>query len=308
MGVTTGGPIAIAIENRDHENWRQIMDVAPGDGGEPVTRPRPGHADLAGVLKYGLGDIRDVIERASARETAARTAAGAVARVLLRELGICVRGHVTRIGSVTAGDVEDIGGAELSPVRCADPAAEQAMMAEIDRAKEAGDTAGGVVEVRASGVMPGLGGYGQWDQRLDGRLAAAVMSIPGIKGVEIGLGFGAASLPGSQVHDAITPGTPPVRPTNSAGGIEGGVTTGQPIVIRAAMKPIPTLVRPLPTVDLRTGLSARAHAERSDTCAVPACCVVVEAAAAWELARAVTERFGGDRMDRLQAAVDADRG
>lgn len=338
-GVTLGSPVAMRIANRDFARWREAMDPAPAPPeaagqqeawrSRPVTRPRPGHADLAGALKYGFDDVRNVLERASARETAARVAAGAAARQLLEALGIAIVGHVVAIGPVAAPrpsaqvgvDWRAIGErAEASPVRCADPEASQAMMRAIDEARERGDTLGGVVEVVAVGVMPGLGSYVHWDRRLDARLAMAVMSVPGVKGVEIGDAFWAAARPGSQVHDPIgfgqvppdqwaaEPGAPGfVRASNRAGGLEGGVTTGQPVVVRAAMKPLSTLMRPLPTADLRTGEPAQAAVERSDVCAVPRAVVVAEAMVAWVLAEAVLEKFGGDAMEDLVQAVEAYR-
>ncbi|MEW6547471.1 MAG: chorismate synthase [Bacillota bacterium] len=316
-GVTTGAPLGIIIPNR----------VGPRVAGPEVYRiPRPGHADLAGFLKYSPPDLFPVQERASARETSARCAAGAVARRLLEEVGVRVFSLVTSIGAVTAPGVganelaEDLpaggpdltaGGqvgwddlaarAEASPVRCPWEGASSAMQEEIARAARAGDTLGGTFVVVATGVPPGLGTYAQRDRRLDGRLAAAVMSVPAIKGVEIGLGFAGASLPGSRAHDSILPGF--VRPTNRAGGLEGGVTTGQPLLLRAAMKPIPTLPGGLPSVDLVTGEATRAPAQRADVCAVPAAAVVAEAAVAWELARALLERYGGDRLQDIKAGM-----
>lgn len=315
FGETTGAPLALWIANRDWENWREAMDsVAPPPGDDarrPVYQPRPGHADLVGVLKYDRRDARDVLERASARETAARVAAGAVAKALLGRLGIRIGSHVVRLGGVAARPPdpwpEDLAAAaDRSPVRCLDPDAEAAMIEAIDRAKSAGDTLGGVFEVVATGVPVGLGSYVGWDRRLDARLAAALMSIPAIKGVEIGLGFAAADRPGSQVHDPIVVDAEHRRAagfgraSNRAGGLEGGVTTGQPLVVRAAMKPIATLMTPLPTVDLRTGEVAYAVRERSDVCAVPAAGVVGEAMVAWVLAEAVLDKFGGDSVAELE--------
>lgn len=337
-GVTIGSPIAMVIENRDHARWSRAMSVnrpsedSPGKAAKawrerPVTAPRPGHADLAGALKFGFEDVRPVLERASARETAARVAAGALARQLLSSFGITVWGHVVAIGGVACGSPREEEGAdwaaiglraEESPVRCADPEAGRAMMEAIDRAREDGDTLGGVFEVAAVGVMPGLGSYTHWDRRLDARLAGAFVSIPGVKGVEIGAGFEGAARRGSDVHDPIARGTVPLgqwagrpggiglyRSSNRAGGIEGGVTTGQPVVLRAAMKPLSTLMRPLLTVDLRTGEPARAAIERSDVCAVPSAVVVGEAVLAWVLADALLEKFGHDAMDQIRAAVRA---
>lgn len=310
-GETLGSPLALRIENRDWENWRDTMDKAAGPlSGVPVTRPRPGHADLAGAVKYGRADLRDVLERASARETAARVAVGAVARRLLREFGISVHSHVLAIAGIGADNIpaaalEAAEAAEASPVRCADPVASLEMMRAIDRAKREGNSLGGVWEIIAVGLPPGLGSHVHWDRRLDGRLAAAVMSIPGIKGVEIGLGFEAAGLPGTAVHDPIRLGRESsrlVRLTNHAGGVEGGITNGEPLVVRAAMKPIPTLTQPLESVDLADFTSRPAAAERSDVCAVPAAAVVGEAVIAVELARAVQEKFGGDSLQEMLAA------
>jgi len=308
-GKTLGSPVAMVIENKDWRNWAEVM--APGEKAHlherVITRPRPGHADLAGALKYGHRDIRNVLERASARETAARVAAGTLARRLLEELGIEILGGVVRIGGVTAA-MPDLPVAELrallgaSPVMCADPGATRQMMEQIDRAREQGDSLGGVFEIRAYGVPPGLGSYVHWDRRLDGRLAGALMSIQAIKGVEIGMGFAGAARFGSEVHDEIfyEPGRGFFRSTNHAGGLEGGVTNGETLVLRAAMKPIPTLRRPLRSVDLLTKESSAAAVERSDICAVPAACVIGEAVVAWELAAAVLEKFGGDSMDELK--------
>ena len=336
-GRTLGSPIALRIHNRDHATWQQVMNPGPLPAGtsnepesnwrmRPVTRPRPGHADLAGALKFGFEDIRNVLERASARETAARVAAGAVARRLLEELGVTIAGHVVALGEVRVDsplegpevDLADLARrAEASPVRCADPVASEAMVAAIDRAAAAGDTLGGIFEVAAVGVPPGLGSYTQWDRRLDGRLAQAFMAIPGVKGVEIGAGFAAATRRGSQVHDAIHYGPVPrgqyrareedpwfFRSSNRAGGLEGGVTTGQPVVVRAAVKPLSTLMKPLPSVDLRTHELAPATVERSDVCVVASAVVVGEAALAWVLAEAFLEKLGGDTVDELVAALE----
>lgn len=328
-GATTGAPVALAIENRDWENWREVM--APGPearlSGKVLTRPRPGHADLAGACKYGHKDLRNVLERASARETAVRVAVGAVARRFLEELEVEIFAHVVRIGPVAASSSPDLlpETAELappavrerlrafreavdrSPVYCLDAGAGERMVREIDRAREGGDTLGGIFEVRVYGLPPGLGSYVHWDRRLDGRLAAALMSIPGIKGVEIGAGFGAAALPGSAAHDEIfyASGRGFYRRTNRAGGLEGGVTNGEPLVLRAAMKPIPTLGRPLASVDLFTREPAPAAVERSDICAVPAASVIGEAVVAWELAVACLEKFGGDTLAEVVRARSA---
>ena len=319
-GRTTGAPVALTIENRDWVNWAFTMHAnaeppaeAAGARRPPVTRPRPGHADLAGAIKYGHADIRDVLERASARETAARVAAGAIARQLLAQLTIEVASHVVAIGpACTPGGAPfDLIAAlpDDSPTRCVDPGAAARMVAAIDAAREAGDTLGGVFEVVARGVPAGLGSYAQWDRRLDGRLAQALMSIPAIKAVSIGIGAEAAHLRGSEVHDEILPaiggtdaGAPMAarRPTNHAGGLEGGVTNGEELRISASMKPIATLMSPLRSIDIQTGLDAPAAIERSDVCAVPAASAVGEAMVAFVLADACLERFGGDSIDDLR--------
>jgi chorismate synthase len=318
-GKTIGSPICILIPNRDWENWRTVMSVEPVEGISAdelrvVRRPRPGHADLAGVLKFGHKDIRDVLERASARETAARVAVGAIAKALLRMFGIYVVGHVLRIGSVLADPPQDLLAdpaklkevVDLSPVRCADPDAGERMVEEIRNAGEDGDTVGGIFEIRAYGVPPGLGSHVQWDKKLDARLAMALMSIQAIKGVEIGLGFASSALRGSQVHDEILPGDSGSpfgirRPTNNAGGIEGGISNGETIIARAAMKPIPTLRIPLRSIDLSTGEPAEASFERSDICAVPAATVVGEAVVSIVIADAICEKFGGDSVEEMDA-------
>ena len=316
-GETLGSPVTLLVRNRDWANWTEAMSPAPVEtaGDDAAMRrvffPRPGHADLAGALKYDRTDARDILERASARETAARVAAGAMARMLLAELGITVGSHVVSIGGIVARAPDELPEAlneasDPSPVRCLDPEAEGRMIDAIDAAKAAGDTLGGVVEVVARGVPVGLGAHVSWDRKLDGRLAGALMSIQAIKGVEIGMGFGAAMVPGSMVHDpivldgAIALGGGFGRGTNHAGGLEGGITTGQPIVVRAAMKPISTLMQPLATVDLRTGETAEAVRERSDVCAVPAAGVVAEAMVAVVLADAVLEKFGGDSLGEVR--------
>jgi len=309
FGKTLGSPVTLAIHNRDWQNWSDCMAAQSGnyDNVQQVTVPRPGHADLAGAIKYGHEDIRNVIERASARETAARVAVGAVAKRILQELGISIIGYVISIGQVTAKRPGNLSFAmlqnrsEKSLLRCIDPSVEDAMIAAIEEARNAGDTLGGVFEITAFNVPTGLGSYSEWDRRIDAELARAVMGIPAVKGVEIGLGFESAGLPGSQVHDEIgySEGSY-TRPTNNAGGIEGGVTNGQPIIIRAAMKPIPTLSRRLESVDIKTKEPKPAHAERSDVCAVPAAAVVGEAMVAITLAAATLEKFGGDSMDELR--------
>jgi len=314
-GLTMGGPIGLRIENKDWQNagWQTRMAVAPVEEEvERLSQMRPGHADLAGAVKYGLDDVRPVLERASARETAARVAAGAVARRLLEELGVAVHSHVLAIGDVRADVPESIDWdrVEASPVRCADAGVEAKMIARIDAAKEALDTVGGVFEVRAAGVPIGLGSFVHWDRKLDGRLAQAVMSIQAVKGVEIGGGFTNASLPGSQVQDVILPrdqwaGRPWRHATNRAGGLEGGVTNGEDVVVRGALKPISTLPQPLPSADLLTGELQDAFYERSDTCVVPAACVIGEAMVALVLADAVLEKFGGDHLRETLANYKA---
>ena len=309
-GETIGSPVAMFIPNRDWDNWRDVMAPEADAPGEvrrrAVTRPRPGHADLVGVLKYDRRDARDVLERASARETAARTACGAVCKVLLDQFGIEIGSHVVELGGVVAAPPDALPAplnpaADRSPVRCLDPAAEREMVARIDAARAAGDTLGGVAEVVARGVPAGLGSHASWDRRLDGRLAQALMSIPAVKGVELGLGFAAARRPGSAVHDEIVPGLG--RASNRAGGTEGGMTTGEPLVARVAMKPISTLMTPLRTVSLETGAPAAAQAERSDVTAVPAMGVVAEAMSALVLAEALLEKFGGDSLAELHHNV-----
>jgi chorismate synthase len=317
-GVTTGAPIALLIPNKDWDNWQKTMYVEPAQPDDAsgvdrpaVTRPRPGHADLAGAVKYGHDDIRDVLERASARETAARVAVGAIARQILRELGTGIVSHVVTIGSASIDDALAISYdavlaiASDSPLHCVDTAVERRMIAEIDRARDAGDTMGGSFEVIAHDVPPGLGSYVQWDRKLDGRLAQALMSIPAIKAVGIGRGPLVASIPGSRVHDEILPAasTPHVvgvvRPTNNAGGLEGGVTNGEDLRVSAYMKPIATLMKPLRSVDLSTMTVSPAAVERSDVCAVPAAAVVAEAMVAIVLADAAMEKFGGDTVQEL---------
>jgi len=324
-GETIGGPIAFVIANRDWENWQQTMHVGPvapdavrGPARPVVSRPRPGHADLAGTLKYDRDDVRDVLERASARETATRVAAGAIARQLIAALGIEVTSHVFAIGgealdrphAVTFDQARDIP--LDTRLRCADLDVETRMVAAIDRAREAGDTLGGAFEVVARGVPVGLGSYAQWDRRLDGRLAQALMSIQAIKAVGIGLGPEVVHLPGSRVHDEIVlaaggdGGVPGLaRPTNHAGGLEGGVTNGEDLRVTGYMKPISTLMKPLRSVDLKTLTPEAAAIERSDVCAVPAAAVVGEAMVCLVLADAVMEKFGGDSLGELRTARDA---
>jgi len=300
-GLTMGSPISLLIWNRDWENWKDAMSIsATGQPVEPLTHLRPGHADLPGAIKYGLDDIRPILERASARETAARVAVGAVARRLLEEFGIEIHSHTVAIGGVSAKvEKTDWAKVEKSPVRCADTEAEKAMIAAIDEAKEAGDSLGGIFQVIATGAPLGLGSHVQWDRRLDGRIAQAIMSINAIKGAEIGAGFSLANLKGSQAHDIIEFEKAKRgwhHATNRAGGIEGGITNGEPIVVNAVVKPIPTLAKPLPSVDLKTRKAVEAHLERSDVCVVPAAGVIGEAMLAIVLADAMLEKFGGDHL------------
>jgi chorismate synthase len=301
-GLTIGSPISLLIWNRDWENWKQVMSVLPVEQEvEPVTRLRPGHADLAGTMKYNLDDVRPILERASARETASRVAVGAVARKLLAEFGIEIHSHTVCIGGHWAKQVEkvDWSKVEKSPVRCADSKAGKAMLSTIDEAKKSGDSLGGVFEAIASGIPIGLGSHVHWDRRLSGRIAQAMMSINAVKGVEVGAGFNVANLPGSQVHDIIEFNAKRGwwHASNRAGGIEGGMSNGEPIIVRVAVKPIPTMSKPLPSVDLRTGEKVEAHFERSDICVVPAAGVIGEAMLAIVLAEAVLEKFGGDHID-----------
>lgn len=308
-GRTLGSPIGLMIRNKDWENWRAKMSPDPTflNSAEPVTRPRPGHADLAGALKYGMTDVRNVLERSSARETAMRVAVGALAKRLLEEFGIEVMSHVLSIGGVFA-KVPKVSLQELkkrveaSELRCSDTDAEKRMMKKIDQAKAAGDSLGGVFEVIVIGVPAGLGSHAHWDRKLDGKLASALMSIQAIKGVEVGAGFGTANRPGSLVHDEIfwSRKTGFYRKTNMAGGIEGGISNGENIVLRAAMKPIPTLMKPLHSVDLASKKAFKASVERSDVCAVPAAGVVAEAAVAFEISAAMVEKFGGDSIDEMK--------
>ena len=304
-GRTTGAPVALWIENRDAVNWERVMSVIPlAEGPDAVTRLRPGHADLAGALKYGHEDVRDVIERASARETAARVAAGGIARAILATVDVDVLSETIRIGDVTATARFDREAIEASEVRSGDPAASARMVSAIGAARDAGDTLGGVTAVRASNVIAGLGSYAQWDRRLDGRIAQALASIPSAKGVEFADAFDAAGERGSRVHDPIERrGTGFGRPRNRAGGLEGGVTNGEDVVVRVAFKPISTLMKPLPSVDLRTGEAAPAHVERSDICIIPAAGVVAEAMLALVLADALCAKFGEDTIDDITSAV-----
>src|SRR3954451_18443482 len=314
-GRTLGSPVALRVDNRDFANWEERMNPWPVDGDvDEVHLPRPGHADLAGVMKYGHSDVRNVLERASARETAARVAAGALAKALLRELGVSVFSHVTQIGSVTAPARDDLApadfeGVDESPVRCLDAAASDAMVAEIDVARKANESLGGVFEVRAFGLVPGIGSHVSWEERLDGRLAGAILSIQAMKGVGIGDGFDLAERVGSLAHDEIfwSEEQGYFRETNRAGGIEGGMTTGDPVIVRGAMKPLPTLTKPLRSVDIATKEPAQALRERTDSCTVPAAGVVGEAMVAFVLANAAREKFGGDHIDDALGAAAAYR-
>jgi len=312
-GRTLGGPIALQVTNRDYSNWEERMSPWPVEGEvAEVHLPRPGHADLAGTMKYGLTDVRDVLERASARETAARVAGGAVARSFLRALGVEIRSHVLQIASVNAPrrdamTVEEFADVDSSPVRCLDEDATRAMVAEIDALRRANESLGGVFEVRAFGLLPGLGSHVSWEERLDGRLAQAVVSIQAVKAVAIGDGFEVAGLPGSQAHDEIffDERRGYHRLTNRAGGLEGGMTTGDPLVLRGSMKPLPTLTKPLRSVDIATHEPAQALRERTDSCTVPAAGVVAEAMVAFVLADAYRAKFGGDHIDDVRAALAA---
>ena len=326
-GRTTGAPVSVILRHGRWETWRPVLDPDAGASAEAdlssypdlarvdafPTRPRPGHADLAAAYKYGLQDLRDVIERASARETAARTVAGALARAFLGHVGVTVGTYVTSIGEIVAEAekplAQTLQAAEESPVRTADPTAGERMIAAIDRARAEGDTLGGTFVVAVQGVAAGLGSYSQWDRRLDARLVGALMSVPSVKGVEVGAGFALAAMPGSQAHDPIRLRDDGVleRTSNRAGGLEGGLTNGEPILLRAAVKPVPTLYQPLPSVDLKTGTPAPAAVERSDTCVVPAAAVVAEAMVAWVLAEAYLEKFGGDTLREVERALAAYR-
>jgi chorismate synthase len=320
-GETLGSPVAMLIPNRDWANWEDVMAYEAAETtGElrrrRVTRPRPGHADLAGVLKYDRVDARDILERASARETTARVAAGALAKRLLDEFGVEIGSHVTSLGGIQVAHREPPvplnEASDRSEVRVLDPAAEAEIIRRIDAAKQAGDTLGGEVEVIARGVVVGLGSHVSWDRKLDGRLAGMLMSIPAVKGVEIGMGFEAARRAGSQVHDAIHGGAAGQRgsgadarggfrrSSNNAGGLEGGITTGEPVIVKLGMKPISTLMSPLPTVDLASGQPAKAVSERSDVTAVPAMGVIAEALVALVLADAMLEKFGGDSLGEMR--------
>lgn len=319
-GETLGSPIALHIANKDWDNWVDVMAPEPDTDQDArrrrrLVRPRPGHADLVGVLKYDRADARDILERASARETAARVACGAVCRKLLSHFDVEIGSHVVALGSVSANVPDPLptplnDASDQSPTRCLDQQATEAMIREIDAAKKDGDTLGGIVEVIARGVVVGLGSHVSWDRKLDGRLAAALMSIPAAKGVEIGLGFEVARRRGSEAHDEIGWDGPArsggvLRSSNRAGGVEGGITTGQPLVMRVAKKPISTLMRPLDTINIETGETAKAQSERSDVTAVPAIGVIAEAMVAVVLADAMLEKLGGDTLDDLRQAYDA---
>lgn len=319
-GLTLGSPVALVVENNDWKHWVKIMGSEPFEGDEEdikrrVTRPRPGHADLNGAIKYGHHDMRNVLERSSARETTIRVAAGSVAKKLLSELGIEVASHVVEIGGVksnmstyeTIESLREIS--EDSPVRCLDPEAGEKMMRAIDTAKENGDSIGGIVEVIVEGMPAGVGSYVHFDRKIDSKLAAAICSINAFKGVEFGIGFEAAHIPGSQVHDEILWSEERgfYRKSNRLGGLEGGMTNGMPLVIRGVMKPIPTLYKPLQSVDIETKEPFTASVERSDSCAVPAAAVVAENVVAWELASAIIDQFYADRFDTLKEMVEEQR-
>lgn len=311
LGETIGSPVAIAVANMDWENWLDVMKVEPADEKpEAVTAPRPGHADLAGAWKMARSDIRDVLERASARETVSRVAAGAVCKSILGEVGIAVASRVISIGNIAMDEAYasapmDTAAIDASPVRCPDPKASERMIEAIDAAEAEGQTIGGVFEVRSEKVIPGLGGYATLGDRLDGRIAGSVMSIPAVKGVEIGDGFALATRLGRDAHDEIVKDDTGriARPTNRAGGLEGGTTNGEPLIVRAAVKPIPTLGTPLRSIDLVSGEPVEACRERSDVCVVPAAAVVGEAMVAVELAKALLEKFGGDCIIDVKQAL-----
>jgi chorismate synthase len=314
-GRTLGGPVALEVPNRDYQNWEERMNPWPVESEMPeVHLPRPGHADLVGVWKYGHTDVRNVLERASARETAARVAGGGLCKAFLSALGVEVRSHVVQIGSVVAPrpdtlQLEDFDGVDDSPVRCLDADGERAMVEEINRLRKANESLGGVFEVRAFGLVPGLGSHVSWEERMDGRLAQAVCSIQAVKGASVGDAWDVAGRPGSEAHDEIfhSPERGFYRETNHAGGLEGGMTTGEPLVVVAAMKPLPTLTKPLRSVDLGTLEPAQALRERTDSATIPAAGVVGEAMVALVLADAYRRKFGGDHIDDVRAAVDAYR-
>jgi chorismate synthase len=314
-GHTLGSPIAVQVQNRDYANWEERMSPWPTDSGaeEEVHLPRPGHADLVGTQKYKHSDVRNILERASARETAARVAGGALCKAFLREFGVSVHSHVIQIASVRAPELaraltaEDLAAVDSSPVRCLDADATKAMVREIDDLRRANESLGGVFEVLAFGLIPGIGSHVSWEERLDGRLAMALCSIQAIKGASIGDAFAIAGVPGSRAHDEIfySPDRGYYRETNRAGGLEGGMTTGAPLIVRGAMKPLPTLTKPLRSVDIDTHEPAQALRERTDSCTVPAAAVVGEAMVAFVLADAYLRKFGGDHIDDTRAAVRA---
>ena len=314
-GKTLGSPVAVLVANRDYANWEERMNPWPVEADvDQVHTPRPGHADLAGLLKFGHGDVRNVLERASARETAARVAAGALAKELLRAFGVSVHSHVIQIGSVTAPErddltADDFAGVDDSPVRCLDPGASAAMVEEIDRLRKANESLGGIFEVRAFGLVPGIGSHTSWEERLDGRLAQAVVSIQAVKGVSIGEAWEVAGRPGSESHDEIFWSDEEGwhRETNRAGGVEGGMTNGEPLVVRGALKPISTLTKPLRSVDTETKEPAQALRERTDSTVVPAAGVVAEAMTALVLASGYREKFGGDHINDALTAFGAYR-
>lgn len=313
-GRTLGGPVALQVANRDYANWEARMSPWPVAEEIPeVHLPRPGHADLVGTWKYKQSDVRNILERASARETAARVAGGALAKAFLRALGVEIRSHVVQIASVRAPErpaalsLADFAEVDASPVRCLDPDATRAMVAEIDRLRKANESLGGVFEVQAFGLTPGLGSHVSWEERLGGRLALAILSIQALKGVSIGDGFDLAGVPGSEAHDEIfhSPERGYFRESNHAGGLEGGMSTGEPLIVRGAMKPLPTLTKPLRSVDIATHEPAEALRERTDSCTVPAAGVVAEAMVALVLADAYRQKFGGDHIDDVRAALRA---
>jgi chorismate synthase len=314
-GLTLGGPVALQVANRDYANWEERMSPWPVEAAVPeVHLPRPGHADLAGVQKFGFTDVRNVLERASARETAARVAGGALAKAFLRAVGVEIVSHVTQIGSVraparSAPALPDFAAVDSSPVRCLDAEASRAMVEEINVLRKRNESIGGIFEARAFGLVPGLGSHVSWEQRMDGRIGMAMLSIQAAKGIGIGEGFDLAGLPGSEAHDEIFYDAERgyYRETNRAGGLEGGMTTGEPLVVRVAMKPLPTLTKPLRSVDIATREPAQALRERTDSCVVPAAGVVGEAMLAIVLAGAYREKFGGDHLDDVVAALDAYR-
>ena len=305
-GVTLGSPVTLMIKNKDWENWQEVMKPQPGAkiDEKQVTKPRPGHADLPGALKYRQEDIRNILERASARETAIRVALGGLAKGIMKAFDITVLGHVVSVGNITAKVDYNLLDQELynTPLYCTDLEATEKIITLIDKAKEEGDSLGGVVEVVAQNVPIGLGSHVHWDRRLDSRLAGALMSIPGIKGVEVGLGFQGSQLPGSKVHDQIFFDSEKgfYHSSNNSGGIEGGISNGEPLVVRGAMKPIPTLYSPLQSVDLFNKEKHLATVERSDTCAVPAAAIVAEAVVSWELLFAFLEKFSGDHVEDIR--------